>query len=247
MSGTVTTVASNKIPLKVWDKIEIVVEKRGRQGVYVTRIEEINRNSITATKPDFVGGNQLLSANDIIFVQFKRPDAMYRFGARMQATPNNTIVITNFGSLERVQRREFVRIKMNLDIKYRVIKKGRTYLNEPYWYDATTRDISAGGILMSIDSGSVEKNDILLVRIEGYEKMGIPRLATVLCCRLTRLDDGKFAGVKFITREAMAEYLSEKEISDLPPQVKALTTKTQNKMVHYIFNEQIEERQKGVL
>jgi c-di-GMP-binding flagellar brake protein YcgR len=240
-----------KLPFNLWDKIEVVVGEDSEQGTYVSRIEDINRDGIVIAKPAFVGGNKLLTANSTVFVHFMRPDALYSCSARMRIIPGRAdgqIQLYNLGSIERVQRRQFVRVDMRLELKYAFLKHYPSSggLDSLLWYPSYSSNVSAGGLLMKTE-GDINKSDLLLIKIGKYELLGIPRLVTAICCRVVRMEDGRFAGVEFITDRKMNKYFSAPEIVLLPSQVKAFTTGIQNKLVRYIFEQQIKERQKGLL
>ena len=47
-------------PLNIWDRVELLVGEGDEQGIYVSRIEDVNSEGIVIVKPDFVTGNRLL-------------------------------------------------------------------------------------------------------------------------------------------------------------------------------------------
>ncbi len=239
------------IPLSLWERIEVVVGENGEQGIYVSRIEDIAHDSVLISKPDFIGGNKLLTANAQVYVHFMRPDALYRFSARLRPTPGQNegmIQLCDIGGYERVQRRQFVRLSLRLELKYALLKNlsPESGLGSLAWQNSYSANVSAGGLLMKVDN-AIKKSDHLLIKITKYEEMGIPRLVTAICCRIIRLEDGHFAGVEFITDSKLRSHFSTTEISLLPAQIKGFTLNVQNKIVKYIFEQQIKERQKGLL
>lgn len=242
-------VLTSKVPVAIWEKIEIVVERNGKKGVYLTRVEDIHGESIIASKPSFISGADILTSRCNVFVQFKKTDALYQSSARLAVIWDKSIgyvKISNFGPVERVQRREYVRIKKKCNIKYQIVVRQRKMNKDPVWYDSETKDISAGGVLLSINA-DVAVGDILLLRIRGYKKMGIPRLICAVCRRLARINKKSYAGIEFLIDKKMAEYISKRVMSTLPPQAKRLSAEAQNKMVNYIFELQVQDRQKGLL
>jgi c-di-GMP-binding flagellar brake protein YcgR len=245
-------VHNRNLPINIWDKIEIVVQSRTRRSVYISRIEDIEGDVLVVSKPDFIEGNKLLTSNMRVYVQFyKQDDAMYRMSAIIQSIvgdPKGRVKLYSRGRLRRFQRRNFVRINKSVDLKYTPLKnaEGDFLIERPNWLNSYSKDISAGGMLMRVNNG-IRKNDILLVRMRGYAQMGIPRLLSVICCRIAHIDGNNFAGVEFIIKKKLRKYFKAKEIERLPPQVKEFSTQAQNKMVRYIFNEQVKERQKGLI
>jgi len=242
---------SKKRPLDLWDKIEIVIEQDDHKGLYITRVEDIKPGAIVASQPEFVEGNRLLTANATVFVQFRKPDAMYRFPAKITSISGrggDKIVLRPIGRTERVQRRNFVRIDMKVDIKFSRLKIANRSagLMPPCWQDSFSKNVSAGGMLIQVVE-EIEKGDILIIRLGGQNLTGLPRLLTVVCCRIVEIDNNRFAGVEFIKREKLAGYFTPEELSGLPSQITCFDSRLQNKIVRFIFEQQLKERQKGLI
>jgi len=242
---------TSKLPLNLWDRIELVVGREGEEGTYVSRVEDFGPQGLIITKPDFVGGHTLLTANSKVYVHFMRPDALYRFSALLKTLPgriDSQILLHTIGQVERVQRRQFVRVDMRLDLKYALLKNsnGSLHMGDIKWFNSYSSNVSAGGLLMKVDT-PVQKGDLLLIKIGKYEMLGIPRLLGALCCRIIRIEDGRFTGVEFITDRKLPKCFSQREIDQLPGQIKGFTTQVQNKMVKFIFEQQVKERQKGLI
>lgn len=245
------TKAGNKeLSLNVWEKVDIVVGDDNKQGIYVTKVEEFNSEGIIITHPILVGGNKLLTANSSVYVQFRRPDALYRFSARMKPLNGSSLgdmQLYDLGGVERVQRRQFVRIDYKLELKYALVKNENGFCRDLRWHNSVTKNISAGGLFMEI-SDDIKKDDIMLVRISENSRLGIPGLVAVICRRTARDEDYiNFAGAEFITGNALPMFFTADEINYLPSQIKHLTSGVQNKMVRFVFDEQVRERQKGLI
>lgn len=246
-----STATGKKKPLDLWDKIEIVIERDGKRGLYITRVEDIGPNVIVASKPEYVDGSRLLTDNAMVHVQFRKPDAMYRYPARIKSRagkPGESVELHILGRMERVQRRNFVRIDMKIGLKFSLIKSSdrKNNLLELCWRDSFSKNVSAGGMLMNVGEG-VEKGDILMVRIGNNNITGLPRLLTVLCCRIVSINENRFAGVEFIKDENLALYFTPGEISSLPKQIRQFDSRVQNRVVRFIFEQQVKERQKGLI
>jgi c-di-GMP-binding flagellar brake protein YcgR len=240
-----------EFPLNIWDKIEVIVGDGDEQGIYVSRVEDINGEGPVILKPDFVSGNKLLTANSIVYIQFLKPDALYRFSGRLRQLTggaNGLIQIHSIGAVERVQRRQFVRVDIRRELKYAHIKRppGAVITENLSWHDSFTSNISAGGMLMKIEE-EFRKGDILLIKVGRYEEMGIPRLIAAHICRIIRQDKVAYAGIEYILDRKLAKFFSPNEIDRLPSHVKKFTGNVQSRLVKYIFNQQIMERQKGLI
>jgi c-di-GMP-binding flagellar brake protein YcgR len=248
---TETATQSMDFPLNIWDKIELLVGQGDEQGIYVSRIEDINHDGIVIVKPDFVSGNKLLTANSLVYVQFLKPDALYRFSAKIRVLsngPNGLIQLHSLGGMERVQRRQFVRVDMHLELKYALLKRPPSGIlaENLSWHTSYTSNVSSGGLLMKVND-EIKKGDLLLIKIGKYEEMGIPRLLAAISRRIITMDKFLYVGVEFMLDRKISKYFATGEVELLPPQVKKFTITVQSHLVKYIFNQQIMERQKGLL
>ncbi len=237
--------------ISVWDKVEIILNEADKKGVYISRIEDITKDGIIASRPDFVAGSSLLRSNVRVFIQYSRPDALYRFAATLRQLPGDIdgkVVLNSLSKIERVQRREFVRILKRADLKYSILKNPSSgfVLDQLTWHNSYSRDISAGGISLKVND-DVRDGDILLIRINEYDLMRIPRFIAAICRRIFTIEDYRFGGMEFITKDNLLKYFRSEEIRKLPSLVKRFSDRIRNKMVRYIFNEQIKERQKGLI
>lgn len=234
----------------LWEKIELVSEEDPKGAVYDSRIEDITSEGIVISIPVFGGGDgRLLTSHSRVYVRFKRPDAMYQFSAGMKMIKNELgrkILLQDLGRLERVQRREFVRISCRLRLEYAVLTGDNWDEDSLDWKSSETVDISAGGFLMRIDE-TVQPKDHLLLNVDRAHRMGLPRLVVALCCRVTRVDSNHMAGVAFIKSEDFAKHFSAGQIERIPEPAREFDTTAQNKMVKFVFNEQVQNRQTGKL
>jgi hypothetical protein len=62
-----------------------------------------------------------------------------------------------------------------------------------------------------------------------------------------RISENHFAGVEFIKRENLSQHFKAGEISKLPSQIGQFDNQLQNNMVRFIFEQQVKERQKGLI
>ncbi|UCD17625.1 MAG: hypothetical protein JSV44_01620, partial [Candidatus Zixiibacteriota bacterium] len=93
----------------------------------------------------------------------------------------------------------------------------------------------------------VQEQDRLLIRMDHPGKMGMPGLVAVVCRRICKINKDIFAGVEFITKEHLSDFFSKSERRRLPSQVAQFTGRVQNKVVRFVFDEQVKERQRGLL
>ncbi|MBN2227409.1 MAG: flagellar brake domain-containing protein [candidate division Zixibacteria bacterium] len=219
------------------------------EGVYLSRVEDFNREGIIISRPTYVGGKKLLAANSQVYVQYRRPDAMYQFSAYMKPSGqygDQTMQLYKLGNIERVQRRQYVRVNYRGKLKYALLKVIPNGMDQLSWHMSETLNLSAGGLLMSVDDDVEEKN-LMLVRLDHASQVGLPGLVAAVCRRLVKHEERKFAGVEFITKESLNEYFSAADLKKLPTQIGQFNARMQNKLVRFVFDEQIRERQKGLL
>lgn len=71
-------------PLRVWEKIELLVGDGDSAGHYLARIEDFINGGIVITEPEFLSGNSLMRENADIMVVVCREDAMYQFASTIR-------------------------------------------------------------------------------------------------------------------------------------------------------------------
>ncbi len=236
-------------PFDIWEKLEIVVEENGESGVYIARINDFDANGVVITQPEWIKGGKLLVSNTKIFVRFVKSDAMYQFPAHtrpLKGKMGDMLQLYGIGSIRRLQRREFVRIDYLSKMTFTVLKNLNDANQEYKWLPSQTKNISAGGIMMQADN-QIEAGNLLLLKINNYAEMGIPRFVVAICRRIISEGEALFAGVEFVTAENLHKYFKPEELAKLPVQVKNFDIQNQNKLVRFVFEEQIEERKKGLL
>ncbi len=242
-------ITNNEIPLEIWDKVEIVVGDDKGQGIYVSRIEDFNQDGFIITKPDWIRGGKGLTFYSYVYVQFKKPDAMYRFSARLRplnGKDSGQLQLFSFGRVERVQRRQFVRIRYTISLKYSIVKDSEGTAHQENWVSSMSEDVSAGGMLIRTQ-GEVSENDLVILRVGRFDVMGIPPFIAGICRRKTRFNEQSVAGIEFLTDDTLHDHFSDAELAKLPPQLTKFNRHVQNRLVRFVFEEQVRERQKGLL
>lgn len=240
-------------PLKVWDKLTLVVGEGNESGVYMARIEDIINGGIIITEPEFIRGKSLLRENLDIIVQVTRPDAVYQFSTRVRRLKSGrrgAVVLTPPRRYRRVQRRMFVRIEVCHRVEYAVVPSEFTWEEwerRLRWYESRTFDLSAGGVLVQMEPGSLSIADVVVLRMRWLEKAGLPAALLATCRRVSRRDDTPVAGLQFILADELEDYLPGTSGLLIPTTLRAFTVHAQNDLSRYVFNEQIELRRKGLL
>lgn len=244
-------------PLKIWEKIEIVVGEGATSGKYASRIEDFRESNIIISNPEFISGGTRLTDHCQVWVLVVRADATYRFNCRITKTAVGgfqTYLLTGASDVERVQRRMFYRIELLTPLKFRSLgpAKGKATATDTAahrhdsWHNESAIDISGGGILFGTE-GRISIGDVVLMEIEFLNEQGLPQIIAGICRRVCERSGRKCAGVEFICAEQLSEFLDNSVINSLPQPVRDFDKKAQNRLVTAIFHKQVEYRQKGVL
>lgn len=240
-------------PLKVWDKLILVVGEGVDSGVYMSRVEDIINGGIVITEPEFLRGKSLLRDGIRIIVQIARIDAVYQFTSqvrRLNTRGRRTIVLTPPSQYRRVQRRMFVRIELCKRSEYAVLPADYAWEQWPgslRWYESRTFDFSAGGVLIELMPDSLKVRDVMALRIPCFEHIGLEQPVAAVCRRLSTYNDKPAAGVQFILKDDLSTFVPGVDVKRLPLSMRRFDSRAQNTLSQYIFNEQIELRRKGLL
>lgn len=249
MQKAVKKKKNSDYPFDIWEKLEIIVEENGDTGIYIARIDDFDASGIVITKPEWVKGGKFLVSNAKVFVRFVKSDAMYQFPARtrrLKGKAADRLLLCGIGSIRRLQRREFVRIDYTTKLSYTVLENLNDKNQEFEWLQSRTRNISAGGLLMTV-AEHIKDTDTLLLKMKDYSTMGVPQYIVASCRRIIFEQETLLAGVEFVIAEILHKHFKSEELKKLPIQVKDFNIHNQNKLVRFVFEEQIVERRKGLL
>ncbi|MFZ5979244.1 MAG: flagellar brake protein [Candidatus Zixiibacteriota bacterium] len=242
----------NSQPLKVWEKIDIIVGEGPDAGRYVSRIEDFINNGIIITQPEYIEGNVLMREGSEVIVRVTRNDAAYQFHSMVkQGSLNNKkyLILTPPKNIQRVQRRLFVRIELSDKVSYAnlaPLKNGIEDIKKLSWQHSHTLDISGGGLLMII-TDEVRNKDLLLMRVNYFREVNLPEYVVGNCKRTCTKNNARCVGIEFVISNQLSRYFSQNEMKLLPPSVTDFDRRAQDRLVNDIFRKQIELRQKGLL
>jgi c-di-GMP-binding flagellar brake protein YcgR len=239
-------------PLKVWEKIGIVVGEEPEFGRYVSRIEDITDQGIFISAPEFVDGSSRLREGVTVAALLTRDDAVYRMMSTITQQPRNgvmTFMLSIPISVARVQRRQYVRIDIHERADYAVLTDGwdkRPTGEEFSWHQSLTENLSGGGIMLQTHD-LIPVGTLLVVKIPLLERNGLPESVIGVCRRSTTRERHPLAGLEFLTTNQLPKHFSMDQISRFPSGVSAFDKIAQNKLVNYVFQRQIDMRKKGLL
>ena len=236
-------------PLKLWEKIELVIGEDADAGHYVSRIEDFVDGGILIDKPEMVSGNIRLRDDAEIAVIVTKDDAVYQFFSRVQKHNTQTYFLTMPDGVRRVQRRRFVRIDISEDILYAIAPQP----NAPVrmgdflkWHTGNGLNLSGGGVLLRV-SEEVDRNDIILMKVPTFGALRLPEIVASICRRVEPDGDQFRCGLEFAEVNIMRDFFPPRYLRRLPRSVNDFNHHIQAILVDHVFRRQISLRQKGLL
>lgn len=239
-------------PLKLWEKIELIVGEDSEIGHYMSRIEDFLSDAIVISRPEFFEGKSLLKENDHVTVLVIREDAIYRFESkisRCDTAGHEMFKLSQPTKVKRMQRRRFVRVNIGIELMYARIMGGRADKSDSQqlrWHMARSVDFSAGGILIQAYE-EFEIKDIVLLKIDLFGEINLPVIVAAICRRMAGTEGDRQIGLEFILCESLRKELPGYNVKQLPQSVRKFSQKSQMMLESYMFKRQIEMRKKGLL
>ncbi|MEE9554261.1 MAG: flagellar brake protein [candidate division Zixibacteria bacterium] len=238
------------VPIELWERLTLTLEKNGKRTEFITRVEDIKVNSFMLEMPVRQSGAATLSKGDEVEVCYNKKDASYIFKASITdlfGGENNSVALCVNGEVSREQRRRFVRLDISGNIFFRIIDSsdsGEGGLSPQV--PGTLLNISAGGILFetqsSLDEGALA---VLSFSLKGRETLDNVLSAVK---RVEPLDDNTYlVGAEFVTEDNLADFGLESLKNILPPGTGTFDENLQKLVVQFIYKQQVELRQKGML
>lgn len=214
--------------LQVNARIEIEVEDAEYAGKYFSRIMDINRKELRIMSPAVQGVAIPLRVNTPVRISYVGERAMYSFKTVIKQRFNDALagfVVTIPDQVDRVQRRNYVRLEVQIHFRYRILQEEHILdieLNPEEFSSSYIVDISGGGVRFYSDQSIPEKSLLeMQIGIEGIETEIL--LGRVVRSR-ERVEGGFEIGVAFDSLSAL----------------------TQDQIISWIFNKQRELRRMGL-
>jgi len=252
MSATRTESSVLPQPLKLWERIVVVVGEGAEAGRYASRIEDFAGDCLVITEPQFLSGNTLLRDGLHVSVQLTRDDAIYQFESRISRgseSTNGQALLSAPHDFRRVQRRLFVRIGMRERVEYAIVTSTvdwSCWQQSLTWVEAQTIDISGGGMRIEATE-EVAVGSLLLLRLRSLRPDMLPEFVFAVCRRIMNDHEGKSLGLEFVLAERLDRTPGAPPPVMLSSPLTQFNNAAQNKLVVWIFNKQIAMRQKGLL
>ncbi len=252
MPGTQLEIPRLSKPLMLRERVELMVGDDDQAGHYYTRVEDFLYQGIIISAPEFESGKTLLRQGVAVTVVITRPDAVYRCRSSISRISQGNVqsyMLSPQRDARRLQRRRSVRV-MNTDpLSYAVINRvmeWEDFADRAEWLESRSLNVSGHGVLMTICEG-LEVSDRLLLRLELFRRLGLPKTVVGICRRLAIDDDRPVAGIELLTKNQMTGVFTSEEISRMPGSTQEFDSIRRNLLINHLFHEQIELRRKGLL
>ncbi|MEW5993426.1 MAG: flagellar brake protein [Candidatus Zixiibacteriota bacterium] len=238
--------------LNIWERIKIVVGSTPAAGGYLARVEDVTDYGFIISLPDFVGGEEVLHDDCEVTVYVARSDAVYQFNSRAQRVTwegQTVYLIQQPRSAQRLQRRRFARIDFfeKIDIALVPHLEGRAGgLDEPAWQPAAIINLSGGGVLIRLND-EIRDGDRLLLRIAFFPDNELPEVIAGVCRRAFLHRRQYYAGIEFVKDDRLMDNFTEDELAALPESIRHFDQSAQNRLVAYVFRQQVQLRKKGLI
>ena len=199
--------------LRVNQSIDIEVKRGIYKGTFPSKIDEVNEENIKVLAPYRNGEIVPLRAGTEINIFFTGENAAYKFNSEIIdriVDQVKLLVITPPEEIVRIQRRDYFRLDVKKDAKYRKLaddyELGDEIKSEEDFIETQTVDLSGGGVRL-VNESDLEEGDFIEVMIDlsGIEEIVI--LGEVK--QEYDLPNGKAVGVEFkdISRQARDEII----------------------------------------
>lgn len=213
-------------PIRINQPVEIEIKESGYEGSYRSRVEGINNDSLVLGAPYKDGEVVHLPRGTEVTITFYDQTAVYFVDCLIMSYNMGyvpTLVLGSPINSKRVQRRNFVRLDTKVPLNYVLLDENMKPLSENF--SATTIDISGGGLMFATES-EIKQGDFLELIFYLNKETTVSAIGKAMrVIDDVRVKNKKSVGVEFTLIE-------ERE---------------RDKIIRYIFNQQRELRQRGLL
>lgn len=238
--------------LTLWEHLQILVGEGNDRGLYEARVEDMLNGGIVISQPRLVDGSTLLREGVSVRVQVTRQDAVYQFSStvrRFGSSDDGRVILTPPRSMERLQRRLFVRINVNRPGKIAVLDRtvsGRQRFDQFEFRNVSIKDISGGGLLLQLQDQLPSESPVVL-HSSLFAEWDLPEYFFGRTTEPRLLTQSPHQGIEFLTISRAIRSFGPAFVATLPEIVLGYDQKAQDKLVTRVFQEQIKLRQKGLL
>jgi c-di-GMP-binding flagellar brake protein YcgR len=229
---------------RLWERINLFVQKNGLRAEFVSRIEDIRSGSYVLEMPIRQNGIISLSKGDIVEVSYNNNDSVYTFKANITDLfeENGAITVEKRSEASRVQRRKFIRLDISGKLKFRTLNdsagQGRGLGPET---SGTLLNISAGGLLYEC-ANKLHAQSLILLSFSLKSKHSLKNILAVVKRSEGSKNEGYLVGAEFITRSNYKAHGLEKLDEFLPEGCGTFDENLQKLVLRFIYDQQIEAK-----
>jgi len=244
-----------RITLQPWEKLVLQISRDGRDFTFLSRVIEESGNKVTIEYPTAVEGGGVLMVGDVVQITMTRPDAVWGFASRVTEKINDQLPrmkISAPRSIERNQRRRFVRVEFFSPCRWRpILAPGENKGGQPIGdqTEGSILNLSAGGVLLVADNPPKSGHYLILKPLS--EHWPLPGwLPGRIVWRRKAPEESKYRthiGVDFREFEDMTAGWSKERIKQLPEDILNLSHAVRQKLMQLVYWREIEMRKKGLL
>jgi len=239
-------------PLKIWDKLELVIEEDNKQGRYRTRIEDVDADSLVIDRPSLLTGDALFRVGAAFTAWFIKSDSAYTFPGRVLRKMEGDLdiyCITKPNSVDRNQRRRFYRIAddsaITIILADQLVKRQDPQM-EVKVFEGTALNISGNGVqLRSKLDANIGTKVLLTPRFKELKRefflIGIIR-------RKESLDNNWYGyGIEFFTVDEVRQLFNSFPAHLLPKEYLTFNENQRSALLNHIFAKQLALKKKGLI
>jgi c-di-GMP-binding flagellar brake protein YcgR len=234
--------------LGLWDRVVVILEKYGQRTEFISRIEDLRRDSYVLEMPLRQSGELHLQRGDTVEVTYNRSDAVYSFKASILDLFEGTeesISIKRSSDTKRTQRRKYVRLDISGNMQFRTFDDDDRENIGPE-NSGTLLNISACGVLFESQL-KLEERGFIIVSFSLKDRLQLNNIMGVVKRCEGSKSRGYLVGAEFITKQNKGEYEIEHIEEFLPPGTGTFDENLQKLLVQFIYSQQVELRKKGLL
>ncbi len=236
--------------IALWDRLTLTLKKEGGKSEFISRVENIKRNSYVLEMPVRQSGRYNLQKGDVVEIRYNRRDAAYTFKASIKdlfIDDTGSMEVKRAGETRREQRRKYVRLDISEEINFRILESPKDQdIGLSPEFRGSLLNISAGGFLFETEK-QVLSDSLLIVKFNLKNQYSLENILAVVK-RSERTEEGlSLVGSEFITRDNKADFGLAKLDEYLPLGTATFDENLQRLVIQFIYNQQVKMRKEGKL
>jgi len=238
------------------EKLDLELERDGKKFTFLSRVIEHTKEAVIIEYPTAVEGGGVLLVGDRVEATITRSDAIWGFSTTVLekiAGQQPQMKLAPPRSFERNQRRRYVRVDWLTACRWRPVLSPKADDPEAEVIgpetDGTIFNISASGILMAANDPP-KTGEYMVVKPVNVNWPLPGAIAAKVMWRRSQPPESKFntnVGVDFRNPEEFAAGWSKEHREKLPGNIVMLSQITCHRLMQFIYQRQIELRNKGLL